>query len=227
MTICPVQQWGIGDVIFEMTLVRAFELPVTWVVLPQFVDGLQRAYPDINFTTDKPIGYDSERREDHTVGENRFLPARWADVMMNVPYHMCMRAKYDLYQLPWQSWRTNAMWSRDVPRETALRAYLGIANGERYNLINKHFRSNGSGIAAISVDNGLRNVYMQSIDGFSLFDWGGIIERATTIHTVSTAILYMLELLEIPETHLYVRKPDEVDFRNVEYLFTKKYNLHL
>ncbi len=64
--IVPIQKWGIGDIIFEMTLVRAFKEPVRWVVEEQFIDGLQRAYPDIGFVVDnfnvRSFGYDDMRR---------------------------------------------------------------------------------------------------------------------------------------------------------------------
>jgi len=228
--ICPVQRWGIGDIIFEQTLVRAFNEPVIWVVQSAFVEGLQRAYPDMTFTDVPPQGYNDMRKDEYTVNGVRFLPLRWADVMLNVPYRMCMQAKYLLYGLDWQIWKDMAMWRRDVPRETELREMLGIAEGEAYNLINRTFRTDNSGKVDISVNNGLRNIEMRSINGFSLFDWSGIIESATEIHTVSTSIIYILEMLELKakSVDLYVRKPDEHNFENIGYILQKhRYIQHL
>lgn len=228
--ICPVQKWGLGDIIYEMTLVKLFNAPVTWVVEPAFFVGLQRAYPEITFTTQPPYGYDDTKRNEYEVNGCKFLPLRWADVILNVPYTHCMKAKYMLYGLDWRIWRDNAMWTRDAEQENALQAFLGISDGEHYNLINRTFRSNNTGKAAIIVENGLRNIEMSTLDGFSLFDWAKIIENATEIHTVSTSIIYILELLELKAecVDLYVRRPDEVDFRNIEYILERhKYVYHL
>jgi len=227
--IVPIQRWGIGDIIFEMTLVKAFNEPIMWVVELSFLEGLKRAYPDIQFThlPNLPLGYDDQRREDYRVGTNHFLPLRWADVMLNLPYMHCMKAKYLLYGLDWQDWKRDAMFQRDKEQETRLQTVLGIRSGEPYNLINRTFRTNNTGKADILYYNGLRNIEMSTLEGFSLFDWAAIIENATEIHTVSTSIIYILELLELKiPIHLYPRLPDEGDFKNVDYLFTKPYILH-
>ena len=68
---------------------------------------------------------------------------------------------------------------------------------------------------------------MRNIDGFSLYDWAMVIEGAKEIHTVSTSILYILELLKVkPVVNLYKRFPDEKDHRNYDYLLkNNKYRL--
>ncbi len=232
--IVPIQQWGIGDIIFEMTLVKSFKDSIWWPVNKQFVEGLQRAYPDVWFmdaadSTVRASGYDDNRKEEYWLSAMRFLPLRWADVMLNLPYTMCMQAKYLMYSLDWQDWKRDAMFKRYPVKENELQAFLGIADGLPYNLVNRYFRSNNSGKADILPYNGLRNVEMRTIPGFSLFDWAGIIENATEIHTVSTSIIYILELLELKakEIHLYKRLPDENDFKNIDYLLTSHdYILH-
>ncbi len=198
MIIVPIQKFGIGDIIFEMTLVRSFG-------------------------SELPFGYDADRKQDYIIGDYHFLPLRWADVMLNVPYTMCMKAKYMLYSLDWKAWKVRAAWYRDIERETALQTKVGIIPGKPYKLINRHFRSNNSGIAEIKE----QGIEMRNVSGFSLFDWCSILEDATEIHTVSTSIIYLLELLDLKmPIHLYERLPDENHFKNVDYLFTKPYILH-
>jgi len=229
MTIYPLQFFGVGDCIFTQTLINAIAngSPIIWGVMSQFVEGLNRAYPNVQWVDYKTLDIDFERKEDVIIGDKHIIPIRFADQMMQAPYSTCMAMKYKMYSLDWKVWRQDAMWQRDTAKETELQTVLGIADGERYNLINKHFRSNNTGAADIDVNNGLRNVYMHTLEGFSLFDWYLIIQNAVEIHTVNTAILYILELMDISmPIHLYKRLPDETDFKNTEYLFTKPYILH-
>lgn len=229
MTIVPVQCWGIGDIIFEQTVVRkvAGDNPILWPVEPQFLDGLTRAYPDLKFVDKRTLLIDYERKDDYIWGDMRMLPLRWADSICKVPYSDCMKSKYMLYGMEWQSWRVHAMWQRDGQKEYELRNHLRLPS--KYNLINRNFGSQSQLKAAIEVDNGLPNINMHTIEGFSLFDWAYVIENATEIHTVSTSIIYIMEMLQIrsESVHLYPRRPIEQGFENVEYILQKhRYEFH-
>jgi hypothetical protein len=61
---------------------------------------------------------------------------------------------------------------------------------------------------------------MRQIEGFSLFDWAKVLEGAKEIHTVSTSVLYILDLLETGPVHVYVRAPNEKDHSFYDYIFT-------
>lgn len=229
MTIIPNQYFGIGDIIFEQTVVRniAGGEPIIWPVMPQFVEGLQRAYPDIAFCDMHSLSLDYNRKDEYTIRDMRVLPLRWADSICKVPYTDCMASKYLLYDMDWQTWKEKAMWQRDTEREEKLKALLQLP--KEYNLINRTFGSESQLKAAINVENGLTNIYMRTVPGFSLFDWAGIIQGATHIHTVSTSIIYVLELLKLKasEVHMYPRHPIEAHFKNVDYILqSHKYVLH-
>lgn len=231
MTVIPNQQWGIGDIIFEQTIMQEFVkdgFKVLWPVEAQFVTGLNIAYPSVTFVDKALMKIDYNRRDKYKIGEATVLPLRHADSICGVPYHDCMKSKYMLFDMDWQDWRKEAMWQRNVMKEVSLFDTLGIAEGEPYNLINRNFTTALGKQVQIKVDNGYRNIEMSAIKSYSLFDWTAVIMGAKEVHTVSTSLLYMLEILDLKQPlHLYVRKPDEQDFRNVEYLFTKPYNLHL
>jgi len=231
--IIPNQFFGLGDVIFEQTLIHDIIAPgdkVIWPVNSSFVEGLNRAYPDFAFVDMNVLRLNYDRKDFYEMNGVSVLPLRWADSILKLPYHMCMKSKYMLYDKDWHDWQRKAMWQRCPDKEQALQEKLGLLEGEEYNLINKYFRTDSSGIADITVDNGLRNINMSSLAGFSLFDWATIIEQAAEIHTVGTSILYVLEMLELKakQVDMYVRKPDEKDFRNTEYLMrSHEYVKHL
>jgi hypothetical protein len=227
MTIYPLQSFGIGDIIFTQTLIKeiAGGMSIVWGTEPQFIEGLNRAYPDMRFIDKKDTGVDYNRRDDYLQGDKRIIPIRWADVIRNVPYRECMRAKYDLYNMDWQRWKECAIWQRDITKERELYQMLNL-EGRSYTLTNCTYGSEGKLHISIPIDGAVK---MRTIDGYSLFDWAMVIEQASEIHTVSTSIIYLLELLDLKarEIHLYVRRPIEHNFDNVDYILQRhKYIFH-
>jgi hypothetical protein len=189
--------------------------------MPHFVQGLNNAYPQFEFVDYRNLPIDYNTKHDVTYGDTRKIPIRWADQILKLPYEQCMRAKYDLYDLDFTTWR-NTTFKRDKLRENRLRDIVG-AHGE-YNLVNQYYGSESQLRKAINLDGHVIN--MRTIPGFSIFDWAGICEGASEIHAVSSSILYILELLDLNmPLHLYPRSSD-LKYRQVEYLFTKPYILH-
>ena len=229
--IVPLQYFGIGDVIFTQTLVKniAEGNKILWPVMSQFVDGLNRAYPDVTFIDYKLTAIDFERKYDQEINGVRYLPIRWADSIRNVPYNECMRSKYDLYNQSWQDWKDKAIWQRSRELEYHLfHKVLGLEEGEKFNLVSNVFGSDSSLKLNIAPNNGLRNVEMTTIPHYSLFDWAYVMERATNIYAVSSSIIYILEMIDLvaKEISIYKRAPIEKNHDNYSYILQKhKYNL--
>lgn len=228
-----LQAFGLGDCIFAQGVARKFieeGYNVIWPVKPQFIDGLRHAYPLVIWIPDtivKPELFDI--KEDKIVDGIRIFPMRWADRLTNQDAKYWMRAKFDLAGMDWTKWKEGAMWKREYSREARLfYDEYKIERGEKYNLISNTFKTDASGKIDIVVDNGLRNVEMKFVDGYSLFDHSILIERAENIHAVNSAIFYLLELLELSakQIHLYQRTGLEIGFPYVDYLFSKNYILH-
>jgi hypothetical protein len=131
-----------------------------------------------------------------------------------------MRSKYDMYGVDWRDWNKYNNYQRDMNREKRLFESLGLTEGEPFTLINRTFRTDLSKRADIRVSNGLKQVEMRYIEGYSLFDWSYTIQQATEIHTVSTSIIYLLEMLELKAKHIgiYIRRPDETSHEYYDYI---------
>lgn len=235
-----LQTFGIGDVIFSQTAIELYRTKesinrIFWPVRPEWIEGLQRAYPKITFIDHRTSGVDFERKDWHSqtlIHEGKSIlveniPLRWCVQLMKVPYQDCMKAKYTMFREDWQKWRKYGMFKRDAVREAKLFRLLGLQMNEPYVLENRRFRQDESGIIQTKAkdtcySNAWRHVEMRSILGFSLFDWAGVIENAREIHTVSTSIIYIFELLAKlrPQIFIYIRKPDEKSHRNYDYLLT-------
>ena len=152
----------------------------------------------------------------------KIIPIRFANTILKVPYKMCMRAKYDLYNIDWKTWR-NFTFKRNENSENKLIEHLKIDISSPYHLINKRFRTNESGNINIPNDPSMPVIEMEHIKGFSMFDWSKIIENAQRISTVGTSLNYLIELLELktPYVTLYKRLPDETHYKNYDYILTK------
>jgi hypothetical protein len=220
-----VLQVHLGDAIWSQTLIRKLSngKPIIWGTESQFVEGLQRAYPDIFWIDVKALNPDYQQfMIDVIIGGVRVIPIGHSNTIMKVPYKDVMKAKYEMYGLDWNSWK-DTMYVRDMERELRLFKELGLVEGEKYNFINNRFRSDESGVVNINVNNEYKNIQMRNIKGYSLFDWSYVLENATTINTAGTSINYILELLDLkaPFITLYKRIPDENSYRNYDYILKK------
>lgn len=226
-----IQQWfGIGDQIWGQTIANDFikvGYKVLWPVSPVFAEGLNRAYPNVTFIDYNLVKINYENKEYKEIEGILHLPMRYSESLMGKPYKFHMESKYSFLGKNWRTWKTGGIYKRDSRKESDLMKLLGVDDDEPYNLISTTFGSNSQRKIEISVNNDYKNIEMRSIEGFSLFDWSKIIENAKTIHAVSSASLYLFELLDLHcPIHLYCRKPLEQNFQFVEFLFSKPYILH-
>lgn len=227
-TLIISQFQGIGDILFCMPLVEEWieeGNKIIWPVIDDYI-RLNKHFPQITFVGKDLVSIDHNRKEEHESHGARVIPLRWADQILKLPYKDVMKAKYQMYGSNWRNWH-NLTWKRDMATEKKIFNSLGLKEGQKFNLINKRFRSDQTGIADIKVDNGLPNIEMRNIPGTTLLDWGMVIEAATEIHTVHTAVVYIIDRLETTDNlHQYLRKPDEKDFKFTDYLWTKDYRYH-
>jgi hypothetical protein len=227
-----MQSFGLGDIIFCQEIANDFirqGYKVLWGVEPHFV-SIQKHFPKVTFIDKSLINVNYGLPLIQEVGNLIVYPLRFTDSLCKVPYKGCMKSKYLFFGKPWQKWRNvkNEM-VRDTEKEKELfYNVLGFKDGEQYVLTSDTFKSNFSGKISFVIETEFKIVELKSIEGFSLIDWSMVIENATEIHSVSSSILYLLELLTLKtnEIHLY-RRPTEIDFSFVEYIFTKNYKLHI
>lgn len=212
MIIAPLQSFGIGDVIFCQTLANEWIAEghsVLWGVQKEWVEGLQRAYPKVQWVDYKTLPFNYMRKDEHDhqwQGQHyRVIPLRWSVEHCGVQYKDCMKTKYEMFGKDWQTWRNGAQW-QPHPKERELAERLNIYN-EPYNLIHENFGSDVKFKREIKVNNSLRNIHVEQLDGYSLFDWALVYQNATTIHAVSSSNIYLMEMLDLQadEIHLYKR----------------------
>src|SRR5688572_23324918 len=128
MKVLINQFFGIGDIIYCIGIARHLQgmgHDVHWPVLPQYLDGLRRAYPDcIEWHNVEDFPKDWNRQDECDWGPYRVLPLRYADQILGYNYDGCMAAKYDLFGLSNTDWREHARFVRDEKKEQQLLALL-------------------------------------------------------------------------------------------------------
>lgn len=225
------QYFGLGDVIWGQTIANDFVkagYKVIWPVLPALVEGLNRAYPDVVFVDHTKFFVDYENKEFKEIDGMLMLPMRYSESLMGKPYKFHMESKYSFLGKDWRTWVEGAKFQRNRQKEEELMRAVGVNWDEKYNLVSTVFGNRGQHKIDINVNNEYKNIELKNIPGYSLFDWSGIIEFAETIHAVSSASLYIFELLELvaKEAHIYNRTPIEPNLDYVRFLFSKPYILH-
>lgn len=239
------QPRGLGDILFIMKIAQEEVAKGNRVIIPvdSHYTDIQKHFPEVKIIDRKSFNLNHEIQHVYNIDEYSVIPFRFANDILRVPYTDCMKAKYWYWDLlkngvwtnimsdgnSWKRWR-DFTYIRDLENEKKLFDYLN-PKGLPYNFINRNFRTNFSGKSPIKVDNGLLNIEMRYLKGFTLLDWGIILERAENIHTVGTSINYLIEKLDIKAPiNLYVRKPEEKDFKNYDYILdteNKNYIFHL
>lgn len=226
------QPAGCGDIIYTQSLIHEFineGYEVIWPVSDHTVPWMMEAYPAIKFIPESLVRPEMlQVKKDVVINDMRILPIRFAEALMGRPYKFHMISKYELYEKDWRIWKQYAMPVRNAKREKELRESLGIKNGMKYNFIQTRFGNVGQYHLPITENNGYPNIEMRINDGFTMFDYIGVIEHAETIHAVSSGTLYLFEILDLKaqSVHIYNRTPIEKNLDYVRFLFTKDYILH-
>jgi hypothetical protein len=215
----------LGDIIFCEPIAKMYYekgYKIIWPVISSYCN-VNKHFPYVTFVNKSLLNIDFEISKFYSVDDALVIPLRHSDHIMRVPFSQCMASKYMMWDLPLETW-TTTKWIRDDQSEKELfYDVLKLKDGDKYNLISENF---SKGKVQIPVLPG-KNVYLEKISNYTLIDWSMVMEKASSIHMVGSAINYVLEFLNTNECHLYPRKPMESNFSNYDYLFKKPYIKHL
>lgn len=210
MKIKFVQAAGLGDLLFLEPIARYFYLQgdqIYWPVVPMF-QSISKYIPYINWRESQDMVYDEIYKFDG------LKPAEYNCRILE--------AKYKYADFPFYIWRT-FHYNRFMNKEATLVKRLKIDLEKPYRLIHSEYDSNRLFTIPIPENPDMRNIYIEPIQKFSLFDWSTIIENAYEIHVVSTSSLYLIEKLNLihnPIVNLYGRHNDP-DLNETKFLLTK------
>lgn len=221
-TIIINQYFGLGDILFCMNIANDYLAKghkVIWPVEPQFM-SIQKHFPGITFIDKKMLNINYEDRTETVTESSIIIPLRFSQNNLGLHVRDCMKSKYMMFGRDWQEWRDFEI-VRDKAAEQKLMDLLRIKDGEPYMVVNRNFKTSIKRVPIV-LNTNLRVIEMNPIEGFTMIDWSGVLERATEIHTVSTSIIYLLEKLDLNCVPvIYKRHPEERSHENYEYILTK------
>lgn len=131
-------------------------------------------------------------------GTDKYLPISFANYY--IPKCSVMISKYYYMKMPITNWHKHVTIKRNELRETALAKSYNIDLDKPFALINMTYGTPPNHVTRTMVQPPKieQLVYMSfekdKENEFTLFDWIGVIEKATEIHSVETALCYLIDM---------------------------------
>lgn len=220
---------SLGDILWLVPLVRALNdegNETIWPVNPEYL-SLRKHFPDLNFIDKNLYNLPYESRNRIMTPYGQWLPYRYASENMGRTLRDCMESKYSIYGHSWKIFRS-LHWERDRKAEQSL--YDKLIDKKPYIIVNRYYGAQGQFQITPELPLGANVIEMKPIEGFTMLDWGMVIENASEIHTANTSILYMLEQMRLDmPIHLYSRNGlwSEKAFEYTQFIHSKPYQLHI
>lgn len=216
------QPFGVGDILFLSPLVKHIDAEeIIWPIVDHYYwikDYIK--IPNVQFI--KQSDFINNNYSGYSV-----VPFQYAQSL--IPHSDdCMQAKYMLLDADLEIWRT-LTFDRNLEKEEQLKKHLGINKEDQFIFVNNNFAGPEYNYSLdIKLQTDLKIIYQSYIDGYTLLDWCGVLEQAQEIHTVSTALFFVIEGLKIQNKplHLYTRKPLDRDLSPIKTLINNKWIKH-
>jgi hypothetical protein len=136
-----------------------------------------------------------------------------------------MYSKYNLLGIDYKDWLEYFDFKRNLKKEEELIDLLNIRN-TKYNFVNRQYGSPPNTQNCQHMGEYENAVEMRYIEGYTIFDWIGVILNAEHIYTAETSLLYILKKLYINNVTVY-SKHNPPNYFHVSELFTKNWTFKL
>jgi hypothetical protein len=232
MKLCLFKQpAGIGDVFFCQKIARVMmqnRYQVVWPLRPD-ITWIREYIKDIYFPSVEDM-FPGKDIFEHGAGcvieENgAFISTATADITHNDG--KIMSSKYSMLGLDYSDWQEYFKFERNLDKERELYYnVLGLSDDTEFVFINNLYNTDIKNSNLISRDNFILPVVeLQIIDGYTLFDWCMVLERAKKIHTINTSINYIIEVLDTSYDEYIIYAHDEKNKTEIDYLFKKPHTM--
>jgi hypothetical protein len=227
---CLIRQpAGLGDIFFLQKIAKHYlskGYKILWPVISEFkyvkdyikVEGITFVDENESFPY-KNIYMRWDSTPTQISDSLLYLPIQNFD--RNYPNKSVMYSKYNLLGMKYHDWVDFFEFERNLEKEEKLKNILNIKDSE-YNLVNRQFGSPPNSQNCGHMGQYENSVEMTYIEGYSIFDWVGIILGAKHIYTAETSLLYILTKLGIENVTVY-SKHNPPNYFHVSELFPKNW----
>jgi len=232
MKPCIIKQpAGIGDVFFCQKIARVMmnrEYQVIWPLRPDIV-WIREYIPNIYFPSVDDV-FPGKEIFDTAAGfaieeTGAFISIATADLTHNDG--KIMSSKYSMLGIDFSDWQDYFHFDRNLDKENELYYnVLGLTDDAEFIFINNLYNTDIKNSNLFSKNNfDLPVVELKIIDGFTLFDWCKVLERAKKIHTINTSINYIIEVIDTLYDEYVIYAHDERNKSEIDYLFKKPHTM--
>ena len=232
MKPCLIKQpAGIGDIFFCQKIARVMmqnRYQVIWPLRPD-IHWIKDYIKDIYFPTidDDFLGKDVyERGAGAVINENgAFISTATADMTHNDG--KIMSSKYSMLGLDHSDWKDYFKFERNFDKEDDLYYnVLDLKDDSEYVFINNLYNTDIRDCELLSPENyDLPVVELKIMDGFTLFDWCKVLEKAKSVFTINTSINYLIDVLDTSYEKYVIIAHGEQNKREIDYLFSTPHEM--
>lgn len=232
MKICLIKQpAGIGDVFFCQKIARIMMQNMYQVVWPlrDDITWIREYIPDIYFPSVEDLfpGEDIfEKGAGFVIEDNgAFISTATADMTHNDG--RIMSSKYSMLGIDYSDWKDYFKFERNLDKENELYYnVLNLTDDSEFVFINNLYNTDIRDSKLLSKEQfNLQVVELKIIDGFTLFDWCKVLEKAKKIYTINTSINYIIEVLDTSYDEYVIYAHDEKNKSEIDYLFNKPHTM--
>ena len=232
MKPCVIKQpAGIGDIFFCQKIARYMAYhgyQIIWPINPDiiwirdYIKGILFCSTEDEFPMkdiyDKGTGYVIE-------DTGAFISTATADMTHNDS--RIMSSKYTMLGMDYSDWAKYFIFERNLDKENDLYYnVLGLTDDSEFAFISNLYNTDIRDSKFISPEQfDLPVVELQILDGFTLFDWCKVLEKAKKIHTVNTSINYIIDVLDTSCDEYIIYAHDEKNKTEIDYLFQKTHKM--
>jgi hypothetical protein len=238
--ICLIRQpSGLGDIIFSLKIANHFKklgYEILWPIISEF-----------NWITDYIEGYNFYNKGDSNYQTSLlpndkfrdvyntsqpiftenfiYLPLQFATQI--VSNYKIMESKYRMVNLDYSDWCQYFNIKRNKDKENELYYnILKLTDDDDYVLVSKNYGSPPNYLKwDINVDTNKKIINLDFIDGYNLFDWCKVIENATEIYTIDSAIILIIEKIINNDKPIYLFSRYSSQISEVDYFLNKNFIL--
>ena len=231
MRPCVIKQpAGIGDVFFCQKIARLMMeqgYDIVWPLRPD-LHWIQRYIKDIWFpmTTDNFPMKDIYFNGAGAVIEESaaFISTATADMTHNDG--KIMTSKYSMLGLDHSDWKEYFKFDRNFAKEDDLYYnVLGLKDDSEFVFINNLYNDKRDCQLMSPENYDLPAVELQYIDGYTLFDWCKVFEKAKSVYTINTSLNYIIDVLDTSYENYVVVAHNEKNMTEIDYLFSTPHTL--
>lgn len=191
------QPAGLGDIFFCQKIAETF------------IHNNYEVYWPVKSSINWIGSYLINTKHIHYIDEMYFIqPQNSIDINLNgaeiLTRGLIMPAKYQILDIDWSDWLAYFNFKRNIKKENELYYdVLGLKDGEDYTFINKYYGTPPDyAIYNVEENPNEKNINLEMIENFTIFDWIKVIENANKISIIDTSLNYIIEKIQIKTKNL-------------------------